>query len=403
MAGLTSIEATDSKSNAYLRDPACGIPFDVHFEIEDMEGATLGRVGGHKPIMALKSPVFRAMFYGPLAEGDPIKIQNTSMFAFKRMLSYMHDAPRDRRPWSIEIRELFLIADLAERYNLPGLTEETIEYAKGYIFPSKERLVEIFQLAEGFHIFAELSEAVLERCASFLRAILETPQDVNNFLKEWSAKNAEEASAALRLLARVDHEKMSYANKDPDSQKVISHLRNIEQSIQPRYRLQQLLDMITTTATAEAAADEVIDQITAFGGTATFIQSLRICQMKDKDKAALEGTPLTKKTLVEDGFTHKKSVRLHLDLIAEGGWEVGGWGWELNKEQINSIWKTMFEDEETIGIPWAQSITLAWFAWFGNRRFIDNAARHHLAEKLRSCDEAIKALPEYNDICDKYM
>ena len=59
MAGLTSIEATDSKSNAYLRDPACGIPFDVHFEIEDMEGATLGRVGGHKPIMALKSPVFR--------------------------------------------------------------------------------------------------------------------------------------------------------------------------------------------------------------------------------------------------------------------------------------------------------------------------------------------------------
>ena len=404
MSGLTSFEATDSESNAYLRDPACGVPFDIHFEIEDMEGTTLGRVGGHKTIMALKSPVFRAMLFGPLAEGDPIMIKNTSMYAFKRMLTYMHDAQRDRRPWAIEIRELFLIADLAERYNLPGLTEETIEYAKGYIFPSKERLVEIFQLAEDFHIFAELSEAVLERCASFLRAILETPQDVNNFLKEWSAKNAEEASAALRLLARVDHEKMSYANKDPDSQKVISHLRNIEQSIQPRYRLQQLLDMITTTATAEAAADEVIDQITAFGGTATFIQSLRICQMKDKDKAALEGTPLTKKTLVEDGFTHKKSVRLHLDLIAEGGWEVGGWGWELNKEQINSIWKTMFEDEETIGIPWAQSITLAWFiSLIGNRRFIDNAARHHLAEKLRSCDEAIKALPEYNDICDKYM
>ena len=287
MAGLTSVEATDTESNAYLRDPACGIPFDVHFEIEDMEGTTLGRVGGHKTIMALKSPVFRTMFFGPLTEGDPIKIKNTSMFAFKRMLTYMHDAQRDRRPWSIEIRDLFLIADLAERYTLPGLKEETIEYAKGYIFPSKERMVEIFQLAEDFHIFAELSEAVLERCASFLRAILETPQDVNNFLKEWSAKNAEEASAALRLLARVDHEKMSYANKDPDSQKVISHLRNIEQSIQPRDRLHQLEVMAVMSATGD-----VQNKILAFGGTAIFIQSLRICQMKDKEKAALEGTPL---------------------------------------------------------------------------------------------------------------
>ena len=38
MAGLTSIEATDTESHAYLRDPACGIPFDVHFEIEDDAG-----------------------------------------------------------------------------------------------------------------------------------------------------------------------------------------------------------------------------------------------------------------------------------------------------------------------------------------------------------------------------
>ena len=57
MANLASVEATDSESNAYLRNPACGIPFDVHFEIEDTEGTVLGVVGGHKTIMALKSPV----------------------------------------------------------------------------------------------------------------------------------------------------------------------------------------------------------------------------------------------------------------------------------------------------------------------------------------------------------
>ena len=96
MAKAAPVEATDSESFAYLRDPACGIPFNVHFDIEDVEGTSQGVVGGHKTIMALKSPVFKAMLFGPLAEtGDLIKIKSTSMFAFKRMLNYMHNAERD--------------------------------------------------------------------------------------------------------------------------------------------------------------------------------------------------------------------------------------------------------------------------------------------------------------------
>ena len=92
MAGPSNIEATDLESLAYLQDPACGIPFDVHFEIEDEEGSSVGMVGGHKAVLALKSPVFKAMLFGPLAEtGDSVKIRKTSMFAFKEMLRYMHD------------------------------------------------------------------------------------------------------------------------------------------------------------------------------------------------------------------------------------------------------------------------------------------------------------------------
>ena len=83
MAG-SSVEATDSETVASLLDPACGIPFDVHFEIEDDAGNKLGTLGGHKNMMALKSPVFKAMLFGPMKEtGDHIKIKNTSMFAFK--------------------------------------------------------------------------------------------------------------------------------------------------------------------------------------------------------------------------------------------------------------------------------------------------------------------------------
>ena len=69
MARPTSIDATDPESFAYLRDPACGIPFDVQFEIEDTEGRSLGIVGAHKNVMALKSPVFKAMLFGSLPEG----------------------------------------------------------------------------------------------------------------------------------------------------------------------------------------------------------------------------------------------------------------------------------------------------------------------------------------------
>ena len=305
MAGPTPVEATDSESFAFLRDPECGIPFDVHFDIEDTEGTSQGMVGGHKTIMALKSPVFKAMLFGPLAEtGDLVKIKNTSMFAFKRMLNYMHDAERDWRPWSIEIRDLFLIADLAERYTLPGLTKETIDYAKVYIFP-KERLIETFRLAEDYHVFEELSEAVLARCAEFLMAILETAEDLNNFLKEWSGKDGEDALAALRLLARVDHQQMAYSRdsyQTYNSPEVISHLRNLEFSIQPRYRLQQLKALLD-----ETLGSDIMEDICSIDGGEDFTSSLKICQMKDKEKAALEGTPLTMETIVEDGFTHERA------------------------------------------------------------------------------------------------
>ena len=42
--------------------------FDVYFEIGDMEGTTLGRVGGHKTVIELKSTVFKAIM-GLLQKG----------------------------------------------------------------------------------------------------------------------------------------------------------------------------------------------------------------------------------------------------------------------------------------------------------------------------------------------
>ena len=395
MAGPSNIEATDLETLAYLQDPACGIPFDVHFEVEDDEGSSEGIVGGHKAVLALKSPVFKAMLFGPLAEtGDPVKIRRTSMFSFKEMLGYMHGAERTWRPWSLDLREMFRLADLAERYNLPGLTEELVSYANGCLYP-KERLLEIARLAEDFHMFTDLSEALLHNCALLLTTIIETPDDFTNLAREWSrGEETEKVVAAFRLLARVNHWQLVYViSQETYTQKIISHVRHIQHSIQPRHRLQQLR-MSLDEDTAETIGDMKKDGSCRPGLINTLCSSLWICQLKDEEKAALEGTSLTLDTIVEGGFTHSDSIRLHLEMISIITTEEEDM---LCRKVIDDIWETML-GEESNSIPGAKSMTLAWFSH--NPDIID---RDHIGDKLRSAGDDVKELPEYNDACDVFM
>ena len=73
----------------------------------------------------------------------------------------------------------------------------------------------------------------------------------------------------------------------------------------------------------------------------------------------------------------------------------------LDVERIEEIWETMFEDEATKGIPGAQSIVLSWFS--DNPQIVDSAGQHHLAEKLKSCNDDIKALSGYNDAFNQFV
>ena len=392
--GTSNIQATDEESLLSLTDPAFGVPFDVHFEIEDEEGSIVGVVGAHKAVMALRSPVFKAMFYGPLAEkGELIRIKKTSMFAFKEMVRYMHGADLDERPWAIGVRELFRMADLAERYNLPGLSERLVDYARAYLFP-RESLLEVAKLAEEFHFFKEVSKSLLDRCALFLTTILETPEDFNTITKEWSEKEGEDFGPAFRLLARVDQRHLVYVHgQDENTQKTVSHIRHISLSIQPRHRLQQLkmlLEMLLEPLTIEVIRD-FYDERSAHD---ILCHSLWVCQLKDVEKAALQGVPLTMDTLVEGGFTYAESLKLHLDVIKVlVTWPVG----VMRKSYVDKIWETML-DEESETIAAAKAFTLNWFS--GNPEIMD---RDHLYEKLISAGDQVKALPEYNDACDVYM
>ena len=116
--------------------------------------------------------------------------------------------------------------------------------------------------------------------------------------------------------------------------------------------------------------------------------------MKDEEKAELEGAPLTLDTLVEGGFSHSESIRLHLEMIFIITAEEEGM---LCKKIIDKIWETMLGDGSN-SIPGAKSMTLSWFSH--NPDIID---QDHIGEKLESAGDIVWQLPEYNDACDVFF
>ena len=309
------------------------------------------------------------------------------MFAFKKMLQYIHGVKEEWWPWSLEVREMIRIADLAERYNLHGLQKTVINHANDIVI-RKDKLIEIAKLAEEFHVYTELSQTLLKTCANILLAILETPEDFNNFVQEWSGKSPEESSFAFRLLAQVDHYRMAYVYKFPAAGRVMSHLRNINMSNEPRKRLQ----FLKTGLEDSAGQEDDIKEIIPGNGYDIFIRSLWMCQRLDVEKAALEGVPLTLDTLVEDDFTHEMSVRLHLDIMRLSTGEAGTW----DETDIEKIWTEMLRS-----IPEVKSIILLWFGF--NGELFDHVVHHRLTQNLRSCEESIKQCPGYETALEAYQ
>merc|ERR1719239_46854 len=328
--------------------------------------------------MALKSPVFKAMLFGPMKEtGNPVKIKNTSMFAFKTTLYYIHNVEEELEwwPWSIDVSELVRIVDLAERFNLAGLKEKIIDHADVvFLFP-KEKLLEIARVAEEHHVYEDLSEGLLSNCTDFLYAIIETAEDYKELVTEWSKKSPEEASIALRLLARLDHKRMVYnIDASRQAQEVISHLRNLRRAIQPRSRLQKIKTALQNLQ--GQSGRHLLDLMDKYGSPNAILHSFWICQKMDAEEAAWRGTPLKLDTLVEDHFTHQMSVELHLVLITLITGKGGKWG----KWLTDTLWRELLR-----AIPEVKPIILSWFA--DNHKIIGNEASRDLAEKLGSCDD----------------
>jgi len=202
-----------------------GIPFDVTFEIVEADDNTLtdeeldkgvkrvkrikrvtrakkaqGEIRAHKFILAASSPVFKAMFFGPMKESkDVIEVKGTSFEAFKRLLEYIYHVDIECK--NISIFELYDIVNLAEMHDMPKLKEELTIQMKN-IPISMDNVIEVATTANEFSQFEEVSDAVMMSCVNFLQKTINDPADerLEFALTQFASGNGK---IALKLLALV--------------------------------------------------------------------------------------------------------------------------------------------------------------------------------------------------------
>jgi len=193
------------------------IPFDVTFQILEADGNTMTEAGqgngvkkrevkAHKFILAGSSPVFRAMFLGPMKESkDVIDVGETTFEAFEKLIGYIYQVDIECKDMSLV--ELYDIVNLAELYSMPKLMEE-LKIQMENINISADNLMEVAATASEYSQFETVSNAVLEACAKVLQRTLRNPASymaIVNVLKETLCDQAVIA-ACVRVLRKTNQD-----------------------------------------------------------------------------------------------------------------------------------------------------------------------------------------------------
>jgi len=201
-----------------------GISFDVTFKIVEADDNTVteedldqgakrkrikrvkkikkvkGEIKAHKYILAASSPVFKAMFFGPMKENkDVVEVKETSYEAFKKLIEYIYQVDIECK--DISIVELYDIVNLAERYDMPKLKEELKIQMKN-ISISMDNVIEVATSANEYSQFEEVSDAVMMSCVNFLQKTINDPADerLEFALTQFASGSGK---IALKLLALV--------------------------------------------------------------------------------------------------------------------------------------------------------------------------------------------------------
>ena len=187
-----------------------GLPPDVFFvvkkeENEEKKGSGWKTIEAHKFLLAGTSPVFMALFFGPMKETrEVVKVRNTTPEAFETMINYIYKPPGDAFILTNVgcPQKLFELLELAERYeiqNLKTLTTEAVEN----LSVSKENMIFTATVAKKYKtVFEDLSMKLLVKCEELLFDTTSGVGDICDLISE-TKENFPEAS--LDILNELIH------------------------------------------------------------------------------------------------------------------------------------------------------------------------------------------------------
>lgn len=110
---------------------------DIHFLFDEEDGK-VKRLAAHRNILSSASPVFKAMFFGPLAEKDEVTIVDVTHKSFDCMLKFIYTDEAKLEP-DVAGSVLYL----AKKYDIPGLADHCKSYIKTSM--DRENVVSILQ------------------------------------------------------------------------------------------------------------------------------------------------------------------------------------------------------------------------------------------------------------------
>lgn len=120
---------------------------------------------GHKLFLAMSSPVFEAMFFGGMAEKDPIAILDVQPEAFKALLEYIYTD-------KINLTSFDQACELcygAKKYMLPNLVEECTTYLWSDLYPKNAcRAYEFAKLFEEPQLMAKCIRIICDQTQEVL-------------------------------------------------------------------------------------------------------------------------------------------------------------------------------------------------------------------------------------------
>ena len=161
-----------------FRSPNSEIPQDIFFLVKGGDGKC-SKFGAHRVLLAGISPVFRRMFFGPMAETkEEMEVKDTSPEAFRAMINYIYT----RHPHDVlkeigcpeTLLELFALADM---YDILELKTKILESLPEFEI-DHANLIHTATVASSYKgLFADISTKLLMLCLKFYLGLDATDKD----------------------------------------------------------------------------------------------------------------------------------------------------------------------------------------------------------------------------------